>query len=181
MIDSHARSVILNAARGGIAKTEDPYVFSLSLQAGRVPPSNLWAVSQVLEFPLAQAPEMGGSGKAEGFADGGWANHRQAALAAATRRAEISRTWDVLNSFDGARSVGHHPPKAHGQTSLPVPPGVTFSRLNVYEGLDDGSSTFIRTIVKLRLAMPPEHLCRATKNSVGSCINEYSSGSSTPR
>jgi hypothetical protein len=28
----------------------------------------------------------GGIGKAEGFADGGWANHRQAALAAATRR-----------------------------------------------------------------------------------------------
>jgi len=58
-------------------------------------------VSQILEFPLAQGPEMGGSGKAEGFADGGWANHRQAALAAATRRAEISRTWDVANEFDG--------------------------------------------------------------------------------
>jgi hypothetical protein len=27
----------------------------------------------------------GGSGKAEGFADGEWANHRQAALAAATQ------------------------------------------------------------------------------------------------
>jgi len=26
----------------------------------------------------------GGSGKAEGFADGEWANHRQAAIAAAT-------------------------------------------------------------------------------------------------
>jgi hypothetical protein len=28
---------------------------------------------------------LGGSGKAEGFADGEWANHRQAVLAAATR------------------------------------------------------------------------------------------------
>jgi hypothetical protein len=28
---------------------------------------------------------MGGRGKAEGFADGGWANRRQAALAAATQ------------------------------------------------------------------------------------------------
>jgi hypothetical protein len=52
---------------------------------------------------------MGGSGKAEGFADGGWANPRQAALAAATRRAEISRTWDVANEFDGGtRSEQQH-------------------------------------------------------------------------
>jgi hypothetical protein len=28
----------------------------------------------------------GGSGKAEGFADGEWTSHRQAALAAATQR-----------------------------------------------------------------------------------------------
>jgi hypothetical protein len=32
---------------------------------------------------------MGGSGKADGFADGGWANHRQAALAAATQNSTI--------------------------------------------------------------------------------------------
>ncbi|MBN1506481.1 MAG: DUF4139 domain-containing protein [Sedimentisphaerales bacterium] len=34
---------------------------------------------------------LGGSGKAEGFAEGGWTNHRQAALAAATRPACHSR------------------------------------------------------------------------------------------
>jgi hypothetical protein len=31
-----------------------------------------------------------GIGKAEGFADGGWANHRQAALAAATRHSKLT-------------------------------------------------------------------------------------------
>jgi len=40
------------------------------------------------------------------------------------------RVWEP---FDGARSVGHDRPKAHGQTSLPMPPGVTSSRLNTYE------------------------------------------------
>jgi hypothetical protein len=56
---------------------------------------SLLGMSQTLEFPWAQGPQMGGSGKAEGFADGGGVNHRQAALADATRRAEISGTWDV--------------------------------------------------------------------------------------
>ena len=51
---------------------------------------------------------MGGSGKAEGFADGGCVNHRQAALAAATRRPEISRTWDVPNDFGGGTPVFFH-------------------------------------------------------------------------
>jgi hypothetical protein len=37
------------------------------------------------------AIEVGGSGKAEGFADGEWANHRQAALAAATRKQDARR------------------------------------------------------------------------------------------
>jgi imidazole glycerol phosphate synthase subunit HisF len=39
----------------------------------------------------------GGSGKAEGFADGEWTDHRQAALAAATQRynglREFSHYW----------------------------------------------------------------------------------------
>jgi len=34
------------------------------------------------------------------FVDGGGVNHRQAALAAATRRAEISRAWDVLHDSE---------------------------------------------------------------------------------
>ncbi len=66
---------------------------------GRVPRSNSLRTSQILEFPWTQARAISGSGKAEGFADGGGASHRQAALAAATRRTEISRTWDVANSF----------------------------------------------------------------------------------
>jgi hypothetical protein len=33
--------------------------------------------------------QTGGSGKAEGFADGEWANHRQTALAAATQNPRI--------------------------------------------------------------------------------------------
>jgi len=64
---------------------------------------------------------MGGGGKVEGFADGEWTNHRQAALAAAT---QISRTWDEHNSFDGAHSIGPAHSRPHGQTSLPVPPGI---------------------------------------------------------
>ncbi len=74
-------------------------------------PSNELRTSQILEFPWTQARAMSGSGKAEGFADGGWASHRQAALAAATRRTEISRTWDVANEFDG----GSH--RVHNQES----------------------------------------------------------------
>jgi len=35
--------------------------------------------------PCFWIPTPGGSGKAEGFAAGEWANHRQAALAAATQ------------------------------------------------------------------------------------------------
>jgi len=41
----------------------------------------------------------GGRGKAEGFADGGWANHRQAALADATRYIAATR----LHGFVGRR------------------------------------------------------------------------------
>jgi hypothetical protein len=41
----------------------------------------------------------GGSGKAEGFADGKWANHRQAALAAATQKL---RTCDAPNKEAGS-------------------------------------------------------------------------------
>ncbi len=49
---------------------------------------------------------MGGIGKAEGFADGEWANHRQAALAAAT---QDSRTWDEPNEFGGATRPRNQP------------------------------------------------------------------------
>jgi hypothetical protein len=49
---------------------------------------------QVLEIGLAQVFGLGGSGKAEGFADGERANHRHAALAAATLSHEIlNRNW----------------------------------------------------------------------------------------
>jgi hypothetical protein len=43
----------------------------------------------------------GGIGKAEGFADGEWANHRQAALAAATQDLEIRDTAHTFNHAGG--------------------------------------------------------------------------------
>ena len=55
---------------------------------------SMMATSQILEIGPTQATQAGGSVKAEGFADGEWANHRQAALAAATQK---SRTRDTLN------------------------------------------------------------------------------------
>jgi hypothetical protein len=47
--------------------------------------------SQIVETGPVQAVPTGGSVKAEGLGDGGWANHRQAALDAATRN---STNWD---------------------------------------------------------------------------------------
>jgi hypothetical protein len=41
------------------------------------------------------------SGKAEGFADGGWANHRQAArLPLPPDKHKTSRIWDAPNEFE---------------------------------------------------------------------------------
>jgi hypothetical protein len=48
----------------------------------------------------------GGSGKAEGFADGGWANHRQAALAAATQDSRIRDAASRLETGHGAARMG---------------------------------------------------------------------------
>jgi len=53
--------------------------------------------SHIHEIGSTQATRPGGIVKAEGLGDGGWANHRQAALDAATRRARASRNWDVRN------------------------------------------------------------------------------------
>jgi len=47
------------------------------------------ATSQALEIGPVQATQTGGSVKAEGLGDGKWANHRQAALDAATKNSSI--------------------------------------------------------------------------------------------
>jgi len=56
---------------------------------------NARRTSHVPEAWLARATRPGGSVKAEGLGDGGWANHRQAALDAATRPVEGPRSWDL--------------------------------------------------------------------------------------
>jgi hypothetical protein len=48
----------------------------------------------------------GGSGKAEGFADGGWANHRQAALAAATHHGHACASLSMAPVLGAAQYVG---------------------------------------------------------------------------
>jgi hypothetical protein len=48
----------------------------------------------------------GGSGKAEGFADGEWANHRQAALGAATQGLMLCYEELMRNGYDASGSGG---------------------------------------------------------------------------
>ena len=54
----------------------------------------------VLDIGPAQATRTGGIVKAEGLGDGGWANHRQAALDTATRSAENPGTRDIVDPFE---------------------------------------------------------------------------------
>jgi len=58
---------------------------------------NVPRTSHVPETGLMQATRSGGSVKAEGLGDGGWANHRQAALDAATRPIKDPRSWHFHN------------------------------------------------------------------------------------
>jgi len=62
---------------------------------------NPLTLSRVLDIGPAQATQTGGSVKAEGLGDGGWANHRQAALDAATRPEGI----DVVVSESVAKEL----------------------------------------------------------------------------
>ncbi len=83
---------------------------------------------------ISQNPyQMGGSNKAEGFADGEWTNHRQAAfgnlkrdtsrlgtLAAAT---QISKPGTNPTRLSVSCDVKEVYPGKHGQTSLSMPSG----------------------------------------------------------
>ena len=61
-------------------------------------PSNKLATSHILEIRPVHATQTGGSVQAEGIGDGGWANHRQAALDDATQN---SRIWESLAVLPG--------------------------------------------------------------------------------
>jgi len=106
-----------------------PYMSSLRFAWLGVAPPNLLGSSHLVEIGLTRATQMGGSVKAEGLGDGEWANHRQAALDDATQNSTL---WDEPNSFDGADSMEPVHPRPHGQTSLPVPPEMGYSRINTY-------------------------------------------------
>jgi len=64
------------------------------------------ALSEDPEIGTTQATRMGGSVKAEGLGDGEWANHRQAALDAATQDSTIREPADATAMIEMATAGG---------------------------------------------------------------------------